>query len=53
MKIPNSKEQHGKEILQSFFFGDTDIYLKMTDKTTGETYHDRFDFFDNNVKFID
>ena len=40
IEIPNSKEQHGKEILQSFYFEDTDIYLKITDKTTGETYHD-------------
>ena len=54
IEIPNSKNQNGKEILQSFYFEDTDIYLKITDKTTGETYHDRFDFFiDNGVKFID
>jgi len=53
IEIPKSKDQHGKKITQLIYFGDTDIYVKITDQTTETTYHERFDFFiDKEVKFV-
>ena len=44
IEIPNAKEKHGKKIIKHVYFGDTEIYLKITDETTGETYEETFDF---------
>ena len=42
--IPNSKEKYGRRIIKHVYFGDTEIYVKITDEATGEMYEKRFDF---------
>ena len=54
MKIPRTIESRGKEIIKHIYFGDTEIYMKVTDETSGETYEKRFDFLTNrDVKLLD
>ena len=44
IKIPRTKDKHGKNIIKLVYFGDTEIYLKITDEATGKTYQGKFDF---------
>jgi len=54
IRIPRSKEKHGKRIIKQVYFGDTEIYLKITDEACGTTYEKRFDFLSiRDVKLLD
>jgi len=50
--IPKTKESRGKDMITSFYFGDTEIKMKVFDEATGKTYEKEIDFlYDNCVKF--
>ena len=52
IRIPKTKESWGKKIIINFYFGETELKVKVFDETTGETYEKEIDFmFDNCVKF--
>jgi len=43
-EIPRTKKKYGKKIIKHVYFGDTEIYVKVTDEASGEPYEKRFDF---------